>query len=81
MTPDRSLKILRIASVLALVALVLMAWSLFDPTPPPVLIALSIGQALGTASFAAYLFVVYTDLRRLQRERRAALRGEPPGRT
>jgi peptidoglycan/LPS O-acetylase OafA/YrhL len=55
---------LRVACVLALVALGLMLWSLFDPRPPPVLIALSVGQALGTASFGLYLLVVAFDLRK-----------------
>ncbi len=58
-TPRR----LRIAAVMALVALALMMWSLFDPRPPPVLIAMSVGQAIGTLSFAIYVFVVAGDLR------------------
>ncbi len=67
----RSVKVphlLRMAAVLSLVALALMMWSLFDPRPPPVLIALSLGQLLGTASFAIYLSIVIWDLRRRRRE-------------
>lgn len=66
MRTARAMKILRIASALALAALALMVWSLFDPRPPPVLIGLSLGQALGTLSFVAYLVVVAWDIRRLR---------------
>lgn len=55
---------LRIACLLAITALALMTWSLFDPRPGPVLIALSIGQAIGTASFVTFLTVVAWDIRR-----------------
>lgn len=57
-------RLLRIAAVLSLVALALMMWSVFDPRPAPVLIALSLGQAIGTASFLTYLTIVVWDLRR-----------------
>jgi hypothetical protein len=55
-------KLLRIACVLGLVALPLMVWSVFDPRVWPVLIALSVGQAIGTFSFVLYLVVVVRDL-------------------
>jgi hypothetical protein len=55
-------KIVRVACVLALVALPLMVWSVFDPTVWPVLVALSAGQALGTLSFLLFLVVVARDL-------------------
>lgn len=64
MTPDRSLQILRAASVVTLLALALMTWSLFDPRPVPVMVAMSLGQALGTLALLAYLVVVAFDLRR-----------------
>jgi peptidoglycan/LPS O-acetylase OafA/YrhL len=54
---------LRVASVMAIVALALMMWSLVEPTPPPVLIALSVGQVIGTLSFAIFLWVVVVDYR------------------
>jgi peptidoglycan/LPS O-acetylase OafA/YrhL len=60
--------LLRVAAVLSLVGLALMLWSLFDPRPGPVLIGLSLGQVLGTASFAIYLSIVVWDLRRRRRE-------------
>ncbi|HSO40857.1 MAG TPA: hypothetical protein VLT33_50370 [Labilithrix sp.] len=52
----------RFACVLALIALPLMVWSVFDPTVWPVLIALSVGQGLGTLSFAIFLVVVARDI-------------------
>ncbi len=61
--PGRSM-FLRVACVLALGALGLMVWSLFDPRPVPVIAAMSIGQVLGTLSFASFLYVVVVDLRR-----------------
>jgi hypothetical protein len=65
---------IRVACVLGLLALPLMVWSLVDPTVWPVLIALSLGQALGTLSFVLYLAVVARDLgvaRRLRRQAEA----------
>ncbi len=55
-------KVLRIASVLALIGLALMVWSVLSPTPLPVLVGLSIGQAIGTLSFVLFLGVVAADL-------------------
>lgn len=56
-------RLLRFACILALVALPLMVWSIFDPRVWPVLIALSVGQVIGTLSFAIFLLVVARDLR------------------
>jgi len=64
---------LRLASVLALLGLALMVWSVLDPTPLPVLVALMVGQVIGTASFVIYLVVVAKDVglaRKVRRERR-----------
>jgi hypothetical protein len=44
-----------------------MTWQLFDPRVFPVIVAMSVGQVLGTASFVAYLYVVIVDLRAHQR--------------
>jgi hypothetical protein len=57
------MRVLRLACALALVALGLMAWSLFDPRVFPVIVAMSVGQLLGTASFAAFGWFVLSDLR------------------
>jgi hypothetical protein len=57
-------QVLLAACVCALAALGMMAWSLFDPRPIPVIAAMSIGQVLGTLSFVAFLYVVAMDVRR-----------------
>jgi len=59
-----SSRVLRAACMLALFALGLFVWSLLDPRPIPVILAMSLGQVLGTISFAAFLLVVAYDLRR-----------------
>jgi hypothetical protein len=55
---------------LALVALALIVWSVVDPRPMPVILAMSAGQVLGTLSFVAFLLVVARDLRAAQRKQR-----------
>ena len=67
--PTRRERALRAACWLALVALVLMVYSILDPRPLPVVVAMSVGQGIGTLSFAAFVVVVLADLRR--RARRA----------
>lgn len=56
--------LLRLSSALTLIGLGLMSWSVFDPTPVPVMVALSLGQVIGTIGFAMYLLVVLLDLKR-----------------
>jgi hypothetical protein len=55
-------RIVRVAAILALVALPLMVWSVLDPRVWPVLVALSLGQAVGTLSFVLFLIAVARDL-------------------
>jgi hypothetical protein len=62
-----------VSGVLTLVALALMAWSMLVPTPLPVMLAMTLGQALGTTAFALYIFVVIRDIRRDRRARRDSL--------
>ncbi len=62
--------LVRGAAVLTLLALASMVWSMLDPTPLPVMLAMSLGQALGTLAFALYGLAIYKDLRRIRRERR-----------
>jgi hypothetical protein len=57
------MRLLRIASVSALLALALMLWGVLDPRPIALVVAMSVGQALGTLSFALYALVVIADLR------------------
>jgi hypothetical protein len=68
MTGATHRRILDAACVLALVALGLMIWSLLDPRPIPVILAMSVAQALGTASLVAFLVVVADDVRRGERD-------------
>jgi hypothetical protein len=55
-------RLIRVACVLGLIALPLMVWSLFDPHVWPVLLALSVGQGIGTLSFLLFVIVVIRDL-------------------
>lgn len=61
------MKLLYAASILTLIALGLMVWSLLVPTPMPVMVAMSVGQAFGTAAFAAYGYIVVRDILRIRR--------------
>jgi hypothetical protein len=76
-------RVLIAASCLTLLALSLMIWSLLEPTPMPVLVAMSLGQVLGTISLLAFIAVVLADLRQAHigrelRSRDAAPPGEEP---
>jgi hypothetical protein len=73
----RLLRVLRVAAVLAVVALGLIVWSLLQPHPIPVIIAMSVGQVLGTLSFAAFLYVVIADFRNPAKPQRRST--DPPG--
>jgi hypothetical protein len=53
----------RVAAVLALVSLVLMTWSVLSAKPIAVITAMTVGQAIGTASFILYGYAVWRDLR------------------
>lgn len=66
----RPTTLLRWSAVLTLVGLGLMVWSMLDPTPLPVMLAMTAGQGMGTLAFVLYLFVVVQDFRRLRREKR-----------
>lgn len=61
--------LLRGAAVLTLLGLLLMVWSLLDPSPLPVMLAMSLGQVVGTFAFALYGIAVWKDLRRIRRAR------------
>jgi hypothetical protein len=62
------MKALRVAAVLTVIGLAFMVWSLIQPTPMPVLLAMSVGQLFGTAAFAIYVFIVVRDVRRKWRK-------------
>lgn len=69
-------RLLVVACVLGLVGVTLMSWSLFDQGWIPVMMAMSIGQLIGTLSFALFLLVVVVDLRRATF--RSSIPAEPP---
>lgn len=72
--------LLRISAVLTIVGLAFMVWSMVDPTPWPVLLAMSVGQALGTLAFLLYGIAILQDVLRIRRAR-AAQAVEPPAAT
>lgn len=64
---------LYISAVLTLIALALMCWSLLVPTPLPVMVAMSVGQAFGTVAFAIFGIVVLKDITRARRDEKRPL--------
>ncbi len=64
MTARRVRLILVVACSMCLVALGLFVWSIVAPTPLSVMVAMSVGQGLGTLSLLLYVWVVIADLRR-----------------
>ena len=54
----------RRACYFALAALALICWSLVDPSPLPVIGAMTVGQVIGTFSMLWFLFAIVADLRR-----------------
>lgn len=54
------------ACLLGLIGLALMSWSLFDQGWIPIMMAMSVGQGIGTLSFVLFLVVVIIDLRRAE---------------
>ena len=57
-------RILRASAWCALASLTLIVWATFDSHPLVLVLAMSVGQVLGTASLAGFLYVVVADLRR-----------------
>ena len=68
-----TMAMLQISAGLTLVALGLMVWSMMAPTPLPVMVAMTIGQGLGTLAFGIYGFVVIRDIRRSMRAKRDSI--------
>ena len=60
----KSETILAVSSVMTLVGLALMCWGVLQPTVLPVMLAMTVGQAIGTLAFTMYLFCIARDLRR-----------------
>ena len=59
-------KLMVYACVLGLIGLALMSWSLFDQGWIPIMAAMSVGQGIGTLSFALFLVIVFIDLRKAE---------------
>ena len=64
----RTRGILVAAAIMTLVGLALMVWSMAQPTPMPVILAMSVGQGLGILAFLLFGIVVLVDQLRKQRE-------------
>lgn len=62
--------LVRISAALTILGLAFMVWSLLVPTPMPVMLAMSVGQALGTSAFFLYLIAIFIDQRRDRRAKR-----------
>ena len=70
-------RLLQVGCVLALLGLAVMSWSIVDPSPLPVIAAMSVGQALGGAAFLCYLMAIVVDMVRTT-PRKTAKGLEPP---
>ena len=55
---------LRFAALCGLLSLALMVWGVIDPHPISLVIAMSVGQALGSVAFAVFCIIAIEDLRR-----------------
>ena len=73
-------QLVRFSCVLALVALSLVCWSVLQPRPVPVILAMSAGHAIGGSAFACYVLAVILDaVRRPPRaDRQAAISSVAP---
>jgi len=61
--------LLRVSAVLTIIGLGFMVWSMLQPTPLPVMLAMTFGQAIGTTAFGMYIYVVVREFRRDYRRR------------
>jgi hypothetical protein len=66
-----------VACFLALGGLAIMAYSILWPRPLPVIIAMSVGHALGILAFACYLVAVIVDVARTREPAASASTNEP----
>jgi hypothetical protein len=65
----RSERALRFSCWMTLVGLGLFVWSVLDPRPMPVMVAMSIGQMIGSAAFALYVLVIGVEFIRAERKK------------
>ena len=59
--------LIRLACVLTLSALAVMAYSILVPTPLPVMLAMSVGHLVGIAAFGCFFLAVVIDAARSRR--------------
>ena len=59
-------KLIVAACVLGLLASALMCWSVLDPTPFPVLVAMSVGMVIGILSLVCYVAAVLLEAWRIR---------------
>jgi hypothetical protein len=71
MSAHRRHRLVDTACVLALIGLAAMTWSVLDPRPVPVFIAMSVGQAIGTLSLLLFLLVLVLGASRSKTDRGA----------
>jgi hypothetical protein len=57
-------RLLRISALLTLLALAFMGWSVLVPRPVPLVLFMTLGQVIGTASLALFVVAILIDLRR-----------------
>ena len=55
--------LLRIACVLSLVSLALIAWAILHPVPLAVIAAMSVAQGIGALGTLSFLWIVVRDIR------------------
>ena len=60
----REMFALRCSAVLTIIGLALMVWSILAPTPLPVMLAMTVGQVVGTVALGLFLVIVIRDFRR-----------------
>lgn len=60
-------RLLQLSIVLTIAGLALMVWSMLKPTPLPVMLAMTVGQVLGTAALALFILVIVRDVRSRRR--------------
>jgi hypothetical protein len=57
-------RLIRLSAALALFAIALMAWSLLGSSVVSIMVAMTIGQAVGTVSLLLYVLVLWREFRR-----------------
>jgi hypothetical protein len=65
----------RFACILTLIALAMMSYSIVSPRPLPVILAMSVGHAIGVAAFVCYLLAVVLDTARSDQTAKAQTPG------